>query len=448
MNAPHALPDDATLVAWLDGELPADDADRVAAQVAAHPALDDRVRLLRTARAELRWALAEPEHAPPPAPFATRQRARPGWRWLLAAAALTIVVLVARWRPDDRVEAAENDWLAVELGSRRPGWELFSDVTFRLTARARTATPCRIIAPQEGESDAQLGARALAENDGKPIVPLLLEAEVTGPDGVVSGRAPRLEATFTEQPGDVALRLIDLRVHYRGIAPLLTVRLGQDRAEQDFRWGFANGVTPESGRAIGYVPQEPGPARLTVRLRALPTAPGQSPAFDQPLEVAIGYVVRGAVGAWSAPVDGMRARIVAGTERPRDGAPLVFAVQLRNDSDRAREYNVTGSTLAAIPQPFHFDLMVDGEAWRQRDDLAVVTAARWLALPQPVGSLRSVVALTDYWEHGARKASQLQGAHRIAARFHFEPAIWQATNKALWRGRIETPPITVRFGDR
>ncbi|MFN3243792.1 MAG: hypothetical protein ACE37K_19955 [Planctomycetota bacterium] len=438
------LLDDATLVAWLDGELAPEHARRVATRVAQDDRLGARVRLLRSARAELGWALGENEAAPPPPPIAALRRTRWSPIWLLAAAALAVVVTIATTRPEARDEVAENDWLAVELRGVQAGWDLFSDIRFELEGHARTATPCRVVAREQGETDVQLGARALADNDGAAVVPLVLEAAVVDAQGKVQGPVAGVDGTFAAQASALTVRLTDLRVPCPGIGPLLTVRPTPDGARRDFRWGFSQGIVPEPDQRMGLVPQVPGAFRLQLTLRAVPTAAGAAPAFAEPLEVSVGFAVRGVVGAWSAPVDGMRARIVANTNRPH-GRPLVVAVQLRNDSDRVRGYNVTGTTLAQIPQPFHFDLLVDGQRWRQRDGLSVLTAAKWLKAPQPVGSIRSVVVLADYWSDGEHGVAGLAGDRDVAIRFHFEPTVWRANDRLLWRGMINTPAIAIRF---
>ena len=58
--------DDETLYAWLDGELPQAEAERVAALVAANPALSDRLEAQRQLQAKLRAAFDPVAAAPVP----------------------------------------------------------------------------------------------------------------------------------------------------------------------------------------------------------------------------------------------------------------------------------------------------------------------------------------------------------------------------------------------
>ncbi|HEX5050339.1 MAG TPA: hypothetical protein VFZ65_01075 [Planctomycetota bacterium] len=457
-HRPSERPDDATLVAWLDRELPAADAAVVARHVTDDADLAERVDLLRASRAELAWALDENTSTPPPSTpvlwSARRNRAlshRDRWHvglWLLAAAALSIVVTIGYRRGDDRAEADENDLLSVRLTTPRAGWDLFSGIRFAIEGRAKTATPCRIVSREKDENDEQLAARALAENGGEPIVPMVLDAELTCPGRRVLGRVAGVDGRFASEPTSVAVELVDLRMPHDGIAPLLNVRLDTDGAREDFLWGFTHGVAPANSDSCGFVPEQTGEYRLRLRLRALPTGAGSPPAFVTPLDIAVGFAVRGRVGEWSEPVDGMRARIVAGQGPGAAGRPFGVALQLRNDSDRDRKFNLTGVTMAKIPQPFHFDLVVDGRSCRQRDDLGVIISAGSSFLPQPIGTVRSAIVLTDYWLADGKPLSELRETHQVSIRFHFEPTLWSDSDKSIWMGQIDTPPITIDFGGR
>lgn len=445
-----AQPDDATLVAWLDDELPPDERERVAAAVAAAPALRARADLLRAARRELAWALAEHAAAAPAgpganhtAPIAARRRSpRPGLV-MLAAAALAVVVVIATWqRGEPTTAAAENDLLTVRLLPRQPAWQLFTGQQFELEGTARTTRACRIVAREVGETDAAALAR-LAGGLGD-AVPLALDGELTGPDGKTQrGPIVRVGGSFAATASRLTVELVDLRVAVPGVAPLVHARLDADGAHEDFLWGPLRVAIPE--QAPGCVPQEPGPYRLRLLLRRLGAA-GAGEAPFVPLEVATGFMMSGTTSPWSEAVDGLRARLALGTTRPAPGTALAFALQLRNDSDRERCFNVLGVTLAPIPQPFHFDLLVDGEPWAQREDLGVTISWGDSFVPLPIGTSRAVVALADYWQRAGARPSSLRGKHRLALRFHFEPTSWNLADNRLWQGRIDTPPLEVDFG--
>lgn len=446
----ETFPNAATLVQWLDGELSADEAERVAAAVAHDPVRGERVRLLRAARAELTWALAQSPTAPPPAAAESTGRRRPPMLpWLLAAAGLAVVAVIATdGRADPDAAAAENDLLRLELTRSSQRVELFAGVRFTLRGEAKTDLPCRIVARNVDETDAELVARCVFENGGEPIVPMLLTAELQGPGAPLGGlEVARADHVFDQRTSEVGFDLVDVRTQTDEVGPLLTVRLAPDGPVADTQWALERDVQPVLGEPQGFVAQEPGDWRLTLRLRALPHEPRGEPAFAEPLALSTTFSVHGVVGAWSEPVDGICARLVA-SRRDRDGRPLAVALQLRNDSGRSRRFNVVGATMAEIPQPLHFDLLVDGERWSQDAPPALTFGAGWLFVPQPDGTRRSMVVLLEHWRSTAGLApDRLKGRHRIAMRFHFEPTLWTGDANALWRGTIDTPPIEIDFGD-
>lgn len=436
---------DALLVEWLDGELDAATAAHVERQVGRDRELAERVRLLRSARSELAWALQESETTPPPAPLAANRRQPIAiGRWLLAAAALAIVVTVGNWRANGASEAAENELLAIELTSPRAGWDLFDDIRFAIEGRAKTDVPCRIMTRKDRETDAQMAARAVADNGGKPVVPIVMSAKLVSGKSTISGDVHKADGVFTKKAAALPFRLLDVRTQYEGIGPLLALKPGDDGGGEDFRYCYQNGVVPYDSGKIGFVPTEVGEYRMTVTLRALAAADGDVPAFAEPLQVSIGFAVRGVTGEWSEPVDGVRARLLVSRATVGE-KQLALAVQLRNDSKIPRKYSVTGSTMAKIPQPLHFDLLVDGRQWQQRKGLGVITIARSSFLPQPVGTTRSMIVLADYWQNEGRTPSQLDGTHKLGIRFHFTPSIWDTNDKSIWVGKVDTPPIEVTF---
>lgn len=452
-SSDNTMPDsnavsDVKLIEWLDGELSERDADQVSRVVADDPDLCERVRLLRSARNELAWAFQESKTAPPPAPLATTRRRRFAiGKWLMAAAALVIVMTIGNWQPADQVDQAEvteNDLLTVKLTSPQAGWDLFSNIRFAIEGQAKTDMPCRIIARGKDETDEQLAARAVKQNGGEPIVPMVLSAVLTIDKRNVVGDIFKADGLFTERAGSVPFRLVDVRTQYDGIAPLLSLKPDDNGGSQDFNWSYQNGVVPHEEGSIGFVPTDIGEYRMCVTLRALATTPNGTPAFAEPLELAIGFAVRGLTGEWSEPVDGLRARFLS-SRSAAGRKQLAIAVQLRNDSNLALKYNATGSTMAKIPQPFHFDLMIDGEQWQQRNGLAVIHMAESSWLPQPIGTTRSMIVLADYWHNKQQRPSKLHGKHRLGIRFHFTPLMWNTNDKSIWVGMIDTPPIEIAF---
>lgn len=231
MNLTHPpTPDDATLVAWLDGELSAAAAGGVQSAVRRDAGLQRRVQWLVAARAELAWALDQPEAEPPALPTLGRHR-RPAPSLLLgliaAAAVLVVVLFAVDARRSTADEATENEWLQLRLVPVQPAWELFSAIRFELEGTAKTATPCEVVTKQPNETDAQLADRlAAAAPAGTASLPLLLEAEVTGPDGIARrGSVVRVTGSWTQTTSRLQVELVDVWIPHPGINPSLHVAL-------------------------------------------------------------------------------------------------------------------------------------------------------------------------------------------------------------------------------
>ncbi|MFT4515088.1 MAG: hypothetical protein ACI89X_003884 [Planctomycetota bacterium] len=103
--------------------------------------------------------------------------------------------------------------------------------------------------------------------------------------------------------------------------------------------------------------------------------------------------------------------------------------------------------MVKIPQPFHFDPMVDGKQWEQRDGLAVIHIAHSSFRPQPADSTRAMIVLADYWHNEKQRPSQLRGKHKLGIRFHFHfsPLVWDTSDKSFWAGKVDTPPLEIEF---
>jgi hypothetical protein len=376
-----------------------------------------------------------------------RVRAASHWlRALVAAAALAVVVWFGTQPRGHDTTAAENAWLQLRLVPIQPAWPLFGAIRFELEGTARTDTPVRIVARQDGETDEQLAARVFAADPSG--VPVVLDAALTRPDGtVLTGPVARVAGTFTTTKSKVVVELVDVRLPNAGIGPKVDVRLDAAGVREDFLWGMQRvGVEREGGRS-GCVPDEPGTWRLVLSLRSF-VGFGDSRflTFAEPLSVATGFGVRGVVSDWSESIDGMQARLLCSTARPTPTEPLVVGVQLRNRGERARTYNVTGVTRAPIPQPYHFDLVLDDQQCRQRDDLGVVTPAMTTGLAHPPDTNRLVVVSGDCWRSGDAPLSQIRGEHRLGLRFHFAWTMVDWNDPAPWQGTLTTPPVAIQFG--
>lgn len=439
---------DALLVTFLDGEATPDERAIVERAIASDERVRTKLDVLRRSRDALHEYLAGPVVAV--APPRARSNVLP---WLAAAAALVVVVSIALSRRGaDETPVASNDWLEVSAVAPDAAHPLFTNLRVSLVGHSKTSLPCRLVARQPGETDAQLTTRIAAEPAEPAYVPLVVDGEITLPDGSTRrGSFVRLEGTFPTEAGSrtaIPVELIDLVTPHPAINPWFTVGLTRDGTKEDFLDAFTRAGGAELGGEHGFVAEVPGRYRLRVSLRSFtPLDETRFVRFPKPLVVETAFEVSGVVGAWSAPKDGLSARIVGGTSSV-GSEPWPFALQLRNDSDRPRAYNVAGTTLAKIPQPFHFDLIVDGERWEQRKNLPVIFSGYSSFLPQPVGTTRSVVVLDGFWRHGSETLAALRGKHTIALRFHFEPTLWDGDPRDLWQGEVETPPITIEVRDR
>ncbi|MBL8753495.1 MAG: hypothetical protein JNK15_09355 [Planctomycetes bacterium] len=447
MSPETPFPDDATLVAFLDDELAHADAARVRAALASDRDLRQRLALLQAARAEFAWATTRPDASPPRA-VAESRGVLPA---LVAAAALATVVWFGVRAQDAPVAALENELLRVRLAPVQPAWDLFSAIRFELEGTALSDLAVRIVPRKPGESDDALATRVLAEDPSG--VPVVLDAKVTFPDGSVhQGPVARTAATFTRKTARTVVELADVKVPYPGIGPKLDVRLDAAGTREDFWWGMQRVGMGDTAGISGCVPEAPGPYRIELTLRSF-TGLGDSRflTFTAPLTVATGFAVRGVVSEWSEAVDGMQARILCSTATPSATAPLVVAMQLRNGSGRPRIYNMTGITGAPIPQPYHFDLVVDETRCRQRADLGVVTPAMTTGLSHPPDTTRSYVVHADAWQQErdgkAVPLSQLRGKWRLGAIFEFQWTLVDGADPAPWAGKLVVPAVTIDSGD-
>ena len=443
--------DDATLVAWIDDELEPVLRDAVADALAASPALRERETMLRAARAELARMLGQDEGAEtraetPLLMSRTRPRRSHALELVLAAAAVLVVTLVlvlgGAGDDDESATRAENQWLAIKVVPLRGGWPLFSDVAFDLEGSSKTARTLRVVPRTADDTPEALATKFLADPQRGDAIPVWIEMDVVKPDAtIVSGTLHTEGIAFGEDVAPLRVRMMDFHVNW-AISPYFTVRPEGVAWHEDFMWTFGDYGTPAVDVQRGFVADEPGDLRVRFRVRTLPAVDGADwPQFEAPLALEAPLRIDGEVGAWSEEVDGMRARIVAARRDLHPDSPVAIALQLQNQSSIARCYNVHGTTMAKVPQPLHFDLVVDGERWEQRNRLGVIIPAETSFLPHPVGSVRSLIVLPGFWRNGDVKLDGLPGRHQVAFRFDFKPSVWDWNGRSIWFGKIDTPPI-------
>lgn len=450
-TGPHAEPvPDADLVALVHGELPATAAQALRRRLAADPALRVRHRALADADAALGEAL-DTAHAPPAAAELPVRWLRP----LLAAAALVVVaatLVLARAGRDEAV--ARNEFVELRVAPRGgASHPLFTEVALELRWRNRGDGTdwrhLRVGGYGFGDSLASLArSRHARETMGK-VVPLVVSATLRAPDGTTV--AARLRPAQDPPPVGTeellqTVLLHEFEVQATGPRPYLGGRPGAGEWVEDFLWAYRH--LPRDG-AARWFPDQPGEWRIELRVECVPPPPdGRCATFAEPLVVTTAVVLTGEVSEWGDEHDGLRARLVVATGcADFDRTP--FAIQLANRSGRPRRYNVTGHTIAKIPQPFHFTLFRGTgreKLWleaQQRDDVAVISSGADLMAPHPVGQVRTLVVCPDYWRIGGAPIGRLPGDHRLFAVFHFEPSVWDANDTELWMGRIQTGGLTI-----
>lgn len=439
---------DAKLVAWLHGELDPEERRAVRERLRTDPDARARLAALEAADRALGEAL-EREQAPRPA-AGVRTIVQP----LLALAALLAVVAVFVWPDEDEpATAGRNDHLELRAAPRGgAAVPLFTDAALELFWRnlhgGDPRRPIRVVPFPFGRTRAELGAEldrsTLARSYRTAVLPVILWAEITDPEGIVRAArfAPRDAAPFevADARAVQTVRLRDFEVMDGRPRPVLVGQPGDGEWLADARWPFTHMPHGETAR---WFPEIPGEYRIELRVEALP-APERDPwpTFDEPVAVSTAIVMSGRMTGWGEAHDGLSARLVWSTgARTADATP--FALQIRNDATEPKKYNYGGSTIAKIPQPLHYTLIVDGEEWQQHDRVPLFLPASAGFWPQPVGTVRTFVARADYWQNDGTSLGGLPGNHRVGVKFHFQPSLWNPADTSIWHGELSTPELEV-----
>lgn len=446
-------PIDAQLVALLHGELHGDERRAVLAQLRSDPAARARYAALQATDELLGVAL---ERDAAPRPQGTSMLSRGLVQPLLAlAAVLTVVAVIVLQDPEPEAESkpAGNEHFELRIapahGAEAP---LFTDAELALFWQNKSAAdprrPLRILPFPFGKTKAaiadevdrftHIGSLRMA------VLPVVLVARITPPEG------EPFEARWAPEHGrhlDVStkaqkqiVKLLEFEVPLSGLRPYLVGNPERDHWGDDSRWRFQHLGKGSAGR---WFPEVPGGYRIELRIESLP-APDYMPWptwEDDPVATSA-IVMGGRMTDWGEEHDGMRARLVwsAGCA---DADTTPFAVQLQNVSDRARKYNVAGTTIAEIPQPLHCTLLVDGAEWQQRERIPLMIPASELFAPHPAGTIRSIVMRPEYWRSDGRELGTFPGARPVRILFHFKPSVWVGGDKELWMGKLLTPELEI-----
>jgi hypothetical protein len=436
---------DTELVALVHGELDAAAAAALRARLLREPDLRARHDALLAADRALREALDTGE--------VIAVRVARWLRPLLGVAAFAIVVLVIAFGPTgERAagrNAGRNDWVELRAaphgGASHP---LFTDVALDLHWRKVIADdgarwleiepfPFGVTAASVA---GQVAARSV-EVAGK-FVPLVVTATLRAPDGsAVEARLCPQQGAHVDGSGTVVQTVLlrDFEVVQQGPLPYLGGAPTKDGWTDDFMWVYREMPKDRQRR---WFPEQPGEWRIDLRVEALPPPQaGRWPVFAAPLLVQTAVVLTADVSAWGEPHDGLRARVVCASGCP-DAEHAPIAIQIENRSGRGRRYNVTGTTLAKIPQPFHFEMWLGDTACTQRGGLPVVTAAEDEMMLHPDGTVRTLVFDADCFRCGGERVMAHAQAQRtpveLRMRFHFEPTLWVGGDAELWMGELRT----------
>jgi len=484
------------LLAYLDKELTAAEVSRIDAALRVDATLRRRLDSL----ADVRDGLEEMYAAEAPAPdadagFSGEGRTPPSrirsWGWVAAVLAACVVVgwVWSLDRDRERTPApldrpAENEWLRIRAVPTRGGvWPLFSAASIELEWAAKSSRRI-VLLPRPLDKELEVWSREVADQlEDDECVPVFLQGRVEGPSGLdyavawsggsafeVAGAPARVGQPGTQpgshpesQPGSQAgsqpgaqrgprpttqvVPLWELVGDPGGVGPYFSLSPQRDGWKEDFRWAFGTVGNCLTG-SRGLVPEAVGEYRIRMELCSVPSPEGRGwGVFDEPLRLDVTLRTEAQIGDWSEPVDGLRVRLVTATAHAREGETTAFALQILNESDRPRSYNHMGMTRAQIPQPFHFGLLVDGQECTQRDDLDVIIAASSLGIPHPVGAVRSFVFSPTYWRDADGGVAMTSGEHSVQVRFHFEALLWNAADRELWQGKVDSKPLTFTVRD-
>ncbi|MEQ1632833.1 MAG: hypothetical protein ABL997_10705, partial [Planctomycetota bacterium] len=205
-------------------------------------------------------------------------------------------------------------------------------------------------------------------------------------------------------------------------------------------------------QASRWFPDQPGVWTIEFHVHAVPPAAPQDWAtFAEPLVVITHVDLTGLRSDWGEEVDGMRARFVLATGC-KGSAP--FALQLRYTGEKAREYNVSGTTITPIPQPLHFALTCrrgDQEIpLAQSERLGVITDSTDLMRAHAPNTTRTILAATDYWKVAnpdwvelVPEAKFALPGDRLAVEFVSQLTAWTGDGSQYWQGTVKTGSVVI-----
>ena len=429
---------DADLVAFAHDELEPAARAQLQARLRVDAALRTRLAVFTSVDAAVLDALDAPPRARSAPPHGW-------WRPAFAAAAALVVVTLLLWRSD--AASVRNDFVELRVAPRGgASHPLFTEVALELRWRNRLTADggkgLAVVPAGAGDLLPALAAAHAAEATRGGLVPLVVRANLTAPDG------KRHAAWCKPRSGPVAITdreivqtvlLSDFEWQTTDPPPYYGGRPGVGEWVEDFLWAYRETPFSETPR---WLPNEPGEWRIELRVECVPPAKANAwPVFTEPLVATTAVVLTGVVSEWGKEHDGMQARLVVASGC-KDPGRAPFGLQLRNGSGRTRTYNIMGTTLAKVPQPLHFtfclqrgDVVVEGS---QPGGINFIHSGDDLMRPHPHGTMRTLVVCPDYWRLDGKRLAEMPGKHAGFVRFHFEPTAWLGNDTELWMGSIDT----------
>ncbi|MEO0479882.1 MAG: hypothetical protein AAF196_10410 [Planctomycetota bacterium] len=380
-----------------------------------------------------------------------------------AAAAIAVVGFVAflDQRSPDPSEADNQDQeLVVEDETLRVTAQLSSDrithpfevLPLRVRLESKAGETFSILPPSLSALDPHQAARAFVAHGPEGTTPIRLSFTITDVDGR-EFRSPSGQ-TLEGVDGAELQRAIQAAGIEREFAWPPTIEANgplnwssrtnpagyRDSLDRLFRMPRAR--SPEEGAAATefFRPSDNGTVHTTLHIERLPISPGAGWTERPALALSFDIEVEALFGDWSETVDGMRARVIPPPSATKDGE-FPVAIVLENVSSKTMQYNFVGVSSVDIPQPQHFDLVIDGEQLQQRDRLPILITGDLCFTPHKPRTRRTLGAVLRDW-HLPEDLPKRE-AIELGAVFEFRPLLVGGTGPKTWAGRIEIPAVRV-----
>ncbi|MEO0481749.1 MAG: hypothetical protein AAF196_19970 [Planctomycetota bacterium] len=287
-------------------------------------------------------------------------------------------------------------------------------------------------------------------------IPVRLTFEVTDTDGSLYS-SPR-GREFESGDGDTVRRLLSASAsRFEMFWPPLVASEGpldwssryespimEGESAREYRMPGEPEVDDGSAGTEYFRPSGNGVVRTTVRVEGLPVTEGAWWVDVPDLTLSFGVEVDAVFGEWSEPVEGLRARIVAAPSMPGDGR-VPLALELENLTQKTMHYNFVGRSAVRIPQPQHFEFVLDGEPLRQHGQLPIRIRDELCLAPHAAGLRRTLGAILSDWQLPSDLSQR--GSVELGAFFEFRALTRGSPDSGGWTGRVEAPSIRVRVDD-